>query len=128
MIVADIMTKNVITVQPDTALADAARIMLDQHLSGLPVIDNAGRLVGLVTEGDLMRRAELDTQGAPVGWLRAFLMPASVAADYVRTHGRHVAEVMTRTPISVAPGTALADVAALMRAKRIKRLPVVEND
>jgi len=127
MIVAELMTKTVISVAPDTNLSDAARIMLDQHLSGLPVIDRAGTLVGVVTEGDLLRRAELDTIGSPVGWLKSFLMPSTVAADFVRTHGRRVSEIMSDDPITVTPETSLQDLAMLMRVKKIKRVPVVKD-
>jgi len=127
MIAADLMTKDVVTVLPETTLADAARMMLARRVSGLPVLDAAGHLVGVVTEGDLLRRAELGTEGEPPSWLKTFLMPSKLAEDYVHTHGRHVSEVMTETPIHVAPDTAIAEVAALMETKRIKRLPVLEN-
>jgi len=128
MIAADLMTKNVITVLPETTLADAARIMLAQHVSGLPVLDSAGHLVGVVTEGDLLRRAELGTEGEQPNWLMTFLVPSRLAEDYVRTHGRLVAEVMTEKPIHVAPDTGIAEIAEIMQNKRIKRLPVVENE
>jgi CBS domain-containing protein len=127
MNVSELMTKKLISVQPATSLADAARIMLDQHVSGLPVVDALGKLVGVVTEGDLLRRAEIGTAGKPAGWLKTFFLPDSLAADYVKTHGRHVSEVMTAEPITVTPQTALADAAALMVSKHIKRLPVVSE-
>jgi CBS domain-containing protein len=127
MIAADLMTKNVVTVLPETTLADAARIMLARRVSGLPVLNEAGHLVGVVTEGDLLRRAELGTEGEQPSWLKTFLVPSRLAEDYVRTHGRHVSEVMTEKPIFIAPDTSLAEVAQLMHQKRIKRLPVVEN-
>jgi CBS domain-containing protein len=127
MIAADLMTKNVVTVLPETTLADAARIMLAQRVSGLPVLDAEGHLVGVVTEGDLLRRAELGSEGEQPSWLKTFLVPSRLAEDYVHTHGRHVVEVMTENPIHVAPGTEIAEVAQLMHKKRIKRLPVVEN-
>jgi CBS domain-containing protein len=127
MIVADLMTKNPVTVLPETSLADAARMMLANRISGLPVLDAAGTLVGVVTEGDLLRRPELGTDGEPPSWLKTFLVPAALAADYVRTHGRHVSEVMTASPLSVTPETSLSAVAEIMRRKRIKRLPVLEN-
>jgi len=127
MRVAELMSKNTIAVQPETSLADAARIMLANHVSGLPVLDAAGHLVGVITEGDMLRRAELGTDGQPSGWLKAFLMPSSVAADYVTTHARHVSGVMTHNPVFVTPLTELAEVAQLMLRKRIKRLPVMES-
>jgi len=127
MIAAELMTKDVVTVLPNSTLADAARIMLAQRVSGLPVLDAGNHLVGVVTEGDLLRRAELGTEGEPPSLLKMFLMPSKLAEDYVRTHGRHVSDVMTAAPITVAPDTAIAEVADLMQKKRIKRLPVVEN-
>ncbi len=127
MIVADLMTRHLVTVRRDTSLAEAAKLMLARHVSGLLVVDEAGALIGVVTEGDLLQRAELGTEGRNASRLRAFLMPGHQAADYVKTHGRHVSEVMTAEPVCVAPDTALAAAAALMRGRHIKRLPVVED-
>lgn len=127
MIVADLMTRTLVTVRLETSLAEAAKLMLARHVSGLLVVDEAGALIGVVTEGDLLQRAELGTETQHVPWLQAFLMPGHQAADYVKTHGRHVSEVMTPDPLCVAPQTALAAVAALMRGRHIKRLPVVED-
>ncbi|MBU6419254.1 MAG: CBS domain-containing protein [Proteobacteria bacterium] len=127
MIVSEIMTSNPIAVQPKTTVADAARMMLANHVSGLPVLDENGALVGMVTKGDLLRRAEIGTEGEQAGWLKALLQPASVAADYVVTHSRHVSGVMTHNPVFVTPGTTVAEVAHLMLRKRIKRLPVVQD-
>ncbi len=127
MNVADLMTKNTVSVLPSTTVADATRIMLANRVSGLPVLDADGKLVGIVTEGDLLRRAELGTDGKEAGWLKVFLLPSSVAADYVVTHSRHVSGVMTHNPVFVTPETELTEVAQLMLHKRIKRLPVLEN-
>jgi len=127
MIVADLMTKNLVTVLPETSLADAARIMLARHLSGLLVLSDTGVLLGVITEGDLLRRAEIGTAESHASWLKSFLMPGSLAADYVKTHGRHVSEVMTVDPLCVTPQTALDTAAALMGKRHVKRLPVIEN-
>ena len=127
MRVTDLMTRNCISVLPSTTLADAARIMLANHVTGLPVLDTDGKLVGIVSEGDLLRRAELGTDGQPVNWLKAFLIPSSVAEDYVVTHSRHVSGVMTHNPVSVTPATELNEVAELMLRKHIKRLPVLDE-
>ncbi len=127
MIVTDLMTKSPITVHQDANLADAVRIMLEHRVSGLPVVDSAGRLVGIVTEGDLLRRPELGTEGKQGSWLKALLSSASLAKDYVRTHGRHVSEIMTVDPIYVEPETSLADVAEAMQQNNVKRLPVLQN-
>jgi CBS domain-containing protein len=127
MDVKSLMTTQIIAVRPDNTVADAARIMLANHLTGLPVQDEAGDLAGIITEGDLLRRAELGTGGKPAGWLKSLLMPSADAARYTATHGRHVAEVMTRHPITIAPDADLREVAALMADKRIRCLPVLEN-
>jgi CBS domain-containing protein len=127
MIVSEIMTGNAISVQPKTTVVDAARIMLANHVSGLPVLDESGALVGVVTEGDLLRRTEIDTEGEPAGWLKSLLQPAAVAADYVSTHSRHVSGVMTHNPIFVTPDTPLTEVVQMMLRKRIKRLPVMKD-
>jgi CBS domain-containing protein len=127
MIVAGLMSHTTISVLPETMLADAARMMLANHVSGLPVLDAQGRLVGILTEGDLLQRTELGTDGEPAGWLKAFLLPSSVAADYVLTHGRHVSGVMTHNPVFVTPDTQLSEVAQMMIHKRIKRLPVMQD-
>jgi len=127
MHVAALMSKNIVFVLPTTTVADAARMMLANRISGLPVLDAAGRLVGIVSEGDLLRRAELETEGKQAGWLKALLMPASAAEDYVVTHSRHVSGVMTHNPVFVTPDTELSEAVQLMLRKRIKRLPVLEK-
>jgi CBS domain-containing protein len=125
MTISALMNSKVVFVSP--TLADAARIMLANHISGLPVLENDGRLVGMITAGDLLRRTELESEGKQPSWLKAFLMPSSVAADYVATHGRHVCEVMTPNPLHVSPSTDLAEVSRLMLHKHVKRLPVLEG-
>ena len=127
MRVTDLMTRNCISVLTSTTLADAARIMLENHVAGLPVLDTHGKLVGIVSEGDLLRRAELGTDGKPMNSLKAFLHPSSVAEDLLVTHARHVSGVMTHNPASVTPDTELNEVAELMLYKHIKRLPVLDE-
>jgi CBS domain-containing protein len=124
----DIMTKDVATVRPDTALADAIAIMLDRHVSGLPVVDRDGRLVGVLTEGDLLRRTETGTEPAHARWLDFILGPGRLAAEYVRTHGRQVENLMTEDVVTVAPETPLTDIVRLMESTRIKRVPVLRGD
>jgi hypothetical protein len=101
--------------------------MLDNQISGLPVID-AGKLVGMLTEGDLLRRGETGTGRQRPRWLEILMGPGRLAGEYVRTHGRRVAEIMTHDVISVTPDTALEEVVALMERRRIKRVPVVDGD
>ena len=125
---ADVMRHKVVTVTPETTVAEAAQTMLRHDVSGLPVIDAKGKLVGMVTEGDLLRRAETGTERRRPHWLEFILGPGRLAADYVHAHGRKVEEVMTRKVYGVAPATPLEEVVQLMERHRIKRLPVVERD
>jgi CBS domain-containing protein len=127
MKVCDVMTETPVTVHSDASLRDAAALMLQYRVSGLPVVDAGGALVGVITEGDLIRRAELGTAGDPHGWLSTFLNPGRVALDYVHTHGLKVGEVMARELITASPDTPLALVVDVMESKQIKRLPVLQN-
>lgn len=123
----DVMSRGVVTVGPDTAIGEAVQLMLRHRISGLPVIEEDGTLVGMVTEGDLLRRMELGTEKHRPRWLEFLFAPGTLAEEYVRSHGRHVSEVMTWDPASVAPDTALAEVVALMQDREIKRVPVVDG-
>lgn len=122
----DVMTRDVISVSPDDLVQDVARTLLKHRISGVPVLDEVGRLVGIVSEGDLMRRTETDTDAQRSWWLRAFVGPETLANDYVRAHGRKVSDIMTTRVLVAAPDTSLRDMAALMERNRIKRLPIVE--
>ncbi|POR52557.1 CBS domain-containing protein [Bosea psychrotolerans] len=123
----DIMTLGAATVRPGTAVLTAVQLMLHHGISGLPVIDDDERLVGMVTERDLLRRAEAGTEQERPRWLSFLMEPAARAEDYVRSHGRKVSDVMTHDPESVAPETPLADVVVLMERRGFKRLPVVRD-
>lgn len=123
-----IMTRKVITIAPSASIVDAARLMLDNHVSGLPVVDLKGTLVGIVTERDLLRRQEIGTQRKRPRWLEFILGPGRQAAEYVHTAGRHVHEVMTREVQTVTEDTPLPDVVTLMEKYRVKRVPVMNGD
>lgn len=124
---SDVMRTDLVTVTPRTEIRDAVRLMLDHRISGLPVVDEAGAAVGMLTEGDLLRRAELGTQQRPPAWRAWLAGSGSEALHYVRSHARRVGEVMTVPIIGVRPDTGLTEVVALMEARRIKRLPVLEH-
>lgn len=124
---ADIMVKDVVTVAPDALVKDVASLMLEKRISGLPVVDGGGRLLGVVSEGDLIRRPEIDTDRVKLGWLRLLLSDEARARDFVKSHGRKAREVMTQPAISVAADAPLAEVVRLMERHRVKRLPVVEK-
>jgi CBS domain-containing protein len=123
-----IMTRQVITVGPDTTIVEAAAIMLQNHVSGLPVVNASGRLVGIVSEGDFLRRAEIGTQRKRGRWLRFLLGPGSAATDFVHEQGRKVGEVMTPEPFTVTEDTLLQNIVQLMEKNNIKRLPVMRSD
>jgi CBS domain-containing protein len=123
-----IMTRSVISVNPDTTIVEAANIMLKRHVSGLPVVDETGKLVGVVSEGDFIRRSEIGTQRKRGRWLRFILGPGKSASDFVHEHGRKVSEVMTPAPLTITEDTALAEIVELMERNNVKRLPVVRGD
>jgi len=124
---ADVMTRDPVTTGPEAALQEAASLMVSHRISGLPVIEAGGTLVGMITEGDLLRRVELGTAGPPAGWLAALLAPGRAVSDYVRTHSNKVRDVMTAQVISITPETPLAEVVALMQAHQVKRFPVLQS-
>lgn len=128
MIVADVMNRDVVAVRPDTSLAEAARWMVQRHASGVPVLNDAGRLIGILTEGDLLRRPELGTSPRPSSRLKGLVQTSSLAAEYAHTHGRLVGDVMTPNPSFIRPDMSLAKAAELMLHKRVKRLPVLQED
>lgn len=123
-----IMTRSVITVTPDTPIVEAANIMLQRHVSGLPVVDATGKLVGVVSEGDFIRRSEIGTGRKRGRWLRFILGPGQTASDFVQEHGRKVAEVMTKSPLTITEDTALPEIVDVMEKNHVKRLPVVRGD
>lgn len=128
MIAAGIMTRSVVTVPPTASILDAMRLMLGQRISGLPVTDDFGRLVGMLTEGDLLRRAETGTERPRSGWMQFLLGPGRMAKDYVRTHGRKVEEIMTRDVLSISEMTPLDEVVDVMESRGVKRLAIVSDD
>lgn len=123
----DVMSNRVVSIAPDASVLDAIQLMLSNQISGLPVIDRSGALVGIVTEGDFLRRAETGAERKRPRWLEFLVGPNRLADDYVRSHGRKVAEVMTRDPVCVGEDAPLAEIVRIMERKRIKRLPVARD-
>lgn len=123
---SDVMTTAVITVPPEATVADAARLMLEKHVSGLPVVDDHDRLVGIVTEGDLMRRAELSAGGEP-WWRSLATTPEQKARAYVKAHGMAVRDVMTKDVVAIDENDPLDRIAMLFEGRGIKRAPVVRG-
>jgi CBS domain-containing protein len=123
----DVMTWGVISIEADAPVMRAVRLMLQNRISGLPVVDGGGKLIGMVTEGDFLRRGELGTQRRRPRWLEFLIGPGRLAAEYVRACGRKVHEIMTPSPYSIRIDTPLEEIVRLMERHRIKRLPVVEG-
>lgn len=122
----DIMTPGVITAAPDTPISELIRLMLTHRVSAIPIVEGDA-LVGIVSEGDLMRRAELGSERQPSSWLELISSRAHLAAAYVHTHGRHAREIMTADVITVADTTPVGEIARLLETKHIKRVPVLRD-
>lgn len=124
----DIMTANVITVEPDTSVQEIAKRLIENRISAVPVVERNGRVIGIVSEGDLMRRTESRTERHPSWWLFLLAAPEEIARSYVKTHGRHAADVMTHPVISVNEETPIQQIAETLEKRRIKRVPVMSGD
>jgi CBS domain-containing protein len=127
MQVRDVMTRNVVSVKADDSILSAARLMLQNRISGLPVLDANGTLVGVVTEGDFLRRGELGTTKRRPRWVEFLLGPGKLAQEYVHQSGRKVFDVMTRNPHTVSEDDTLEAVVTQMERHRVKRLPVMRD-
>jgi CBS domain-containing protein len=123
-----IMTRPVITITPETTITEAANTMLQRHVSGLPVVDAAGKLVGIISEGDFIRRSEIGTQRKRGLFLKFILGPGKAATDFVHEHGRKVAEIMTPEPLTISEDTTLEEIVQLMEKNNVKRLPVTRGE
>ncbi|PWC76798.1 CBS domain-containing protein [Azospirillum sp. TSH64] len=123
----DLMTPRVITIGPDATVADAARTMLENHISGLPVVDAAGKVVGIISEGDLLRRVELGTERHRSWWLGLVSGGTLPAEDFIKSHARKVADVMTAHVTTVDESASPEEVVRVMETRRIKRVPVVRH-
>ncbi len=126
---SDVMATNVITVGPNASVREAANILLANRISALPVVDEYGELVGIISEGDLVRRAELGTERRRSWWLEILVGEGkeTLATEYVKSHARRVGDVMTGEVITATPATPLGDIATLLEKNRIKRVPIVEH-
>jgi CBS domain-containing protein len=127
MLVRDVMVAPVITVEPSTTVQEAAKLFVEKQISAVPVLDGDGNLVGIVSEGDLLHRVEAGTERRRSWWLHALIESDKLAAEYVKSHGHKVSDVMTRDVITTSPQTPLHEIATLMERNAIRRLPVLEN-
>lgn len=123
----DVMVAPVVTVKPTATVQEVAKQFLERQISAAPVMDDKGTLVGIVSEGDLLHRVEAGTERRRSWWLRLFTEGDTLAAEYVKSHGRKVSDVMTRSVITAAPETPLHEIATLLEKNAIKRLPILEN-
>lgn len=124
----DVMVSPVITAKPSTSVREVAELFLKYRISAVPIVDGDDRVIGIVSEGDLLHRAEAGTERRRSWWLRAFASNETLAQDYVKAHTQRVEDVMTRDVIVARPYTPVHEVAALLEKNGIKRVPVVEND
>jgi CBS domain-containing protein len=124
----DVMTTPVISVTPETRTRDAIELMLTHHLSGLPVLNQEGKLVGVLSEGDFVRRSELGTEKHRSRFIAFILGPGRAAHDYTKSHARFVRGVMTEDVIAVTEDTSLEELVSLLEKHAIKRVPVMRGD
>jgi CBS domain-containing protein len=124
----DVMTRPVVSVRPEASIQEVARLMLQHKVSGLPVVDASGVLVGVITEGDFLRRVEIGAQRRRPHWIEFFTSPGRLAEEYVHASGRKVEDVMSTDVSTVTEESTLAEIAHLMEGKRIKRVPVVRGN
>jgi len=127
MKVTDIMSPNVATVAPDATVQDVAALMVRRRISGIPVVDEGGHVLGVISEGDLIRRPEMGTDKPLSRWAALMTGQEQKARDFVKTHGLHAQEVMSKPVVTIAADATLNEAAAHMEKSKIKRLPVVEN-
>jgi CBS domain-containing protein len=123
----DVMVQGVIAVGPDMPVLAAAHSMVSNGISALLVMDISAKLVGIVSEGDLIRRVETDTERRRSWWQDVFVSSDALAREFVKSHARRVADVMTRKVITASPETPLREIADLMEEHAIKRVPIVED-
>lgn len=123
---SEVMEPEVLSVGPETKVSDVAKALLSRRISAVPVVDN-GKLVGIVSEGDLIRRVETDTERHRSWWVELLISSEKLATEYVKSHARYAGEVMTRKVVTAEENTSLSDVAKLFENHNIKRVPVVRG-
>jgi len=123
----DVMVRDVITVRPDTSVAEAARLLVENDISALPIIDDEGCMVGIISEADLMRREEIGTENRRPWWLESMTPATTLANEFAKSHGKCVADLMSRHIVSASEDTPLGEIAALLERHQIKRVPITKD-
>ena len=123
----DVMTRNVITISPDANVSDAVRLLAEHDVSALPVVDAEDRVIGIVSEADLIHRLQDDAEKKNIWWMEAVTPTAALAKDFARIHGQKIHEIMTTEIFSATEETPLSSLAALLEKKRIKRVPILQD-
>ncbi len=125
---ANVMTTEVISIRPETTVQEIANLLLNKRISAVPVVDEKEQLLGIVSEGDLIRRVESDTEVRSSWWLKALTSTQKKARDYVKSHGRKASDVMTSNVITISEETPLHEIARILEQKHIKRVPVTRGE
>ena len=123
----DIMTNEVIAIDENATVPAVAKLLAERGISAVPVVDKDNQVIGMVSEGDLLHRAETGTERRRPWWLDMMASTNKLAGDYIKSHSGKVKDVMTRNVLSVTETTPVADIAFLLETNRIKRVPVVRD-
>jgi CBS domain-containing protein len=124
---ADVMVRDVVTVHPETSIADAVKLLVDHDISALPVVDQGNRLIGIISEADLIHRVEIATERQRPWLVESLTAAATLAGEFAKSHGKTVGEIMTQEVVSTSEDASLAEIATLFERKRIKRVPIVRD-
>jgi len=124
----EIMSRHIVTIRADAEVIEAVKTMLLHRVSGLPVVDASNKLVGILSEGDFVRRAEIGTEKKRGRWLALLAGADQVAVDFVRQNGRKISQIMTPDPITIVEDTPLEQIVRLMESRNVKRFPVMRAD
>jgi CBS-domain-containing membrane protein len=124
---SDVMVRDVVTVGPEDEVSKAVQLLVDHDISALPVVDSEKRVIGILSEADLLHREKIGTEKHRPWWLEA-VMPASVLAlDYAKSHGRKVSELMSENVVAAAENTSISELANILEKHRIKRVPILND-
>jgi CBS-domain-containing membrane protein len=124
---SDVMVGKVVTTYPQASVSEVARLLVDNDISALPVVDGAGRVVGVISEADLMRREEIGSEKTRPWWVEAVTPGATLAEEFAQSHGKRVEELMSSQVVSATEDASLSEIASLLEKHRIKRVPILRN-